>query len=62
MTEQEHLDQVEADGRALAASVQAAEAAGVSPALVLPTLFTVFREAGMMPESLDIGSILGMIG
>ena len=27
-----------------------------------PALFAVFRDAGMLPEGLDIGAILGMVG
>lgn len=56
------LAAVEADARKLSESVKAAEAAGISPALVLPALFSVFRDAGMLPAGLDIGSILGMVG
>lgn len=52
---------VERDAAALAASMHAAVNAGVSQALLLPALFNVFREAGMLPESLDLGSLLGML-
>lgn len=62
MTEQELLAAVEADAQQLCLSVRAAEEAGVSPALVLPSLFSVFREAGMLPANLDLGSIMGMLG
>lgn len=61
MTEAEMLEQVRRDGHALAASTKAALEAGVSEALVLPALFEVFAEAGMMPAGLDLGSILGML-
>jgi hypothetical protein len=56
------LADVELHGRNLSAAVKAAEDAGVSPALVLPALFSVFRDAGMIPESLDLGSIMGLVG
>ena len=58
----ELLAQVRSDAQTLCASVRAAEDAGVSPALVLPVLFEVFRDAGMLPEGLDIGGLLGMMG
>ena len=62
MTHDELLAAVRTDAEKLSASVRAAEDAGVSPALVLPALFSVFKEAGMLPESLDIGSLMGMLG
>jgi hypothetical protein len=58
----ELLAVVKADAEKLCASVRAAEDAGVSPALVLPTLFQVFKDAGMLPDGLDIGGLLGMMG
>lgn len=62
MTHEELLATVREDAAKLSGSVRAAEDAGVSPALVLPALFSVFKEAGMLPESLDIGSLMGMLG
>lgn len=61
MSEKELLAAVERDGTALAGSVKAALEGGVSEALVLPALFEVFAEAGMMPAGIDLGSILGML-
>ena len=61
MTHDELLEAVRTDAEKLSASVRAAEDAGVSPALVLPALFSVFKEAGMLPESLDIGALMGML-
>ena len=58
---EELLAAVERDGKALAGSVSRALEEGVSEALVLPTLFQVFADAGMMPAGLDISSILGML-
>lgn len=60
-TPEELLAFVERDGAALAASVKRALEEGVSEALVLPTLFQVFADAGMMPAGLDLGMILGML-
>ena len=62
MTHDELLAAVTRDAENLCASVKAAEDGGVSSALVLPALFSVFRAAGMLPESLDIGSLMGMLG
>ena len=62
MTPDELLAQVEADAQKLCDSVKAAESGGVSPALVLPALFSVFKSAGMLPDNLDLGMIAGMLG
>lgn len=43
---------IEADARELAASLKLAQAAGVGPAVILPALVGVFREAGMFDGSL----------
>lgn len=59
--EEKLLENVERDARNLSASLHAAAAAGVSEALLLPAMFSVFREAGLIPASLDLGSILGML-
>lgn len=61
MTEAEHVAAVEAHARDLCASLHAATEAGVSSALVLPALIGVFREAGMIPQDLDLGSLMGML-
>lgn len=53
---------VERTSKALADAVKAAEAGGVSEALIFPALVGVFREAGMVPDWLDIGSLSGLLG
>lgn len=55
------VENVKQDAHRLALSLQAATEANVSQALLLPALFMVFREAGMLPENLDFGSIMGML-
>ena len=60
MTETELLEQVRRDAEQLCASVKAAEDGGVSPALVLPELFSVFKAAGMLPEGLDLSMLSGL--
>lgn len=60
LTEHEHLAVVEAQARDLCTAVKDATEAGVSDALLLPTLLAVFREAGMLPD-MDFGSLLGML-
>lgn len=52
---------VELEARHLCAATKAATEGGVPDALLLPALVAVFREAGMLPESLDFGSLLGML-
>lgn len=55
MTTQEHLAAVKRDAAQLAETLRDASDAGVSPALVLPQLVLVFREAfGEMPAGLVI--------
>ena len=61
MTEQELVDQVETTAQALCNAMHAAVEGGVSQALLLPALVSVFREAGMIPDSLDMGSLMGML-
>ena len=58
--EAEHLAEVQRAAEHLCDTVQAAEAAGVSSALLLPRLLAVFQAAGMLPD-LDFGSLLGML-
>lgn len=53
-TPAELVADVERDARTLAESLKAANEAGVSPALILPRLVLVFREAGMMPEGFTL--------
>jgi hypothetical protein len=45
VSEAAHLAAVKRDAQTLAASLLAANEAGVAPALVVPTLIGVFREA-----------------
>ena len=53
--------EVEAASKRLADAVKAAEAGGVSEALIFPALVAVFRDAGMVPDWLDIGSLAGLL-
>lgn len=55
------LAAVERDAQTLCRSVHAATEGGVSEALLLPALISVFREAGMLPQDLDFGSLLAML-
>ena len=59
--EEVYVAAVETHARALCDALHEATAAGVSNALVLPALVGVFREAGMIPQDLDLGSIMGML-
>ncbi len=59
--EKELLAVVEIEARHLCLAVKEANDHGVSDALLLPALVSVFREAGMIPESLDLGSLFGML-
>ena len=62
-TEQDRLvAAVEDASLLLAEAVKAAEAGGISEALIFPALVGVFREAGMVPDWLDIGSLAGLLG
>lgn len=61
MTPDELLAEVTADAQKLCDSVKAAEDGGVSPALVLPALFSVFKAAGMIPEGIDLSMLGGLI-
>lgn len=56
----ELIGAVNLHARDLCDSIKSAQEAGVSEALILPALIAVFREAGMLPEGLDFGSLLGM--
>jgi hypothetical protein len=63
--QRELISEMERRGRELCEAVQRAEDAGVPPALLLPALMAVFREAGMLPDafaSLDLGALLGSMG
>lgn len=52
---QDHLAHVEAKARQLADALSAASDAGVSPALIMPRLMLVFREAfGAMPAGFKL--------
>ena len=62
LSEQQLVLEVEAASKQLADAVKAAEAGGVSEALIFPALVGVFREAGMVPDWLDIGSLAGLLG
>lgn len=55
------LKVVEVEAEHLCLAVKAADRAGVPDALMFPALVSVFREAGMLPESLDLGGLLGML-
>ncbi len=46
------VEQVEADARALAESLKQATDAGVGPAVLLPALMQVFKEAGFFSGNL----------
>jgi len=50
---------VEVEAQHLCTAVKQASEAGVPEGLLLPALIAVFREAGMIPQSLDFGSLLG---
>jgi hypothetical protein len=52
VTADELLAKVETDTRSLCESIKAAEAAGISYAVVMPRLILVLREQGMMPDGL----------
>lgn len=54
------VSDVEGKAAALCESIKRATEAGVSDALVLPALFAVFKEAGMLPEALDLGMLAGL--
>ena len=53
MTEEGHVEAVTGAAQQLAERLQEATEAGVSKAVLLPALITVFREAGMMPAGLS---------
>lgn len=52
---------VESHGRDLCNAVHAAIDGGVSQALLLPSLLSVFREAGMIPQDLDLSGLMGLL-
>ena len=54
------VSDVEEKATALCDSIKQATEAGVPDALVLPALFAVFKEAGMLPEALDLGMLAGL--
>ena len=54
------VQRVEEDATTLCASVKAATEAGVPDGLLLPALVAVFREQGMIPDSLS-GMLGGMV-
>ena len=56
------LEAVEDRARELCSAVHAATDGGVSTALLLPSLLAVFKDAGMLPADLNIGSLMGMLG
>lgn len=55
------LEVVEVEARHLCEATRAATEGGVPDALLLPALVSVFREAGMIPDGLDLGSLLGLL-
>ena len=52
---------VEVEAEHLCLAVRAATEGGVPDGLLLPALVSVFRAGGMIPESLDLGSLLGLL-
>jgi hypothetical protein len=50
MSDNPLVTKIEHDARALAESLREATDAGIGPAIILPTLITVFREAGIMSD------------
>lgn len=48
----DHIETIKAKARDLADALVAAKTAGVSEALILPELITVFRDAGVIPDGL----------
>ena len=60
MSQPELIAEIETRAHSLCEAINQAAAAGVPDALVLPALFAVFREAGMLPESLDFGMLAGL--
>ena len=55
------LQVVEIEARHLCEATRAATEGGVPDALLLPALVSVFRQAGMIPDGLDLGSLLGLL-
>lgn len=53
---------VEAAAKRLSETIKQAEAAGVSEALIFPALVAVFKDAGMVPDWLDMDSLAGLLG
>ena len=49
MTDEQHIEAVREKARALIAALDEATSAGISQAVLLPELVSVFREAGLMP-------------
>ena len=49
MTEQEHLDEIEAKAVGLAEALTAAVDAGVSQAIIMPKLVAVLQKSGLLP-------------
>lgn len=54
MTHDEHVAACRESATKLASDVKAAADAGVPPIILLPTLLSVFREAGMMPDGMQL--------
>ena len=61
MTEAQHVEKITQHAEDLCAAIEVASEDGVSHSVILPALLTVFREAGMFPENLDLGGIMGML-
>lgn len=59
--EQELVGDVEVKARALCEAVNVAIRNDVSQALLLPSLISVFREAGMIPQDLDLSGLMGLL-
>ena len=55
------VSDVEKKATALCDSIKQATEAGVPDALILPALFAVFKEAGMLPD-LDLTMLAGLFG
>ena len=62
MTEPDLIAGVETAAQNLADAMKEAEQGGVSPALLFPALISVFKDAGMLPDWLDMDSITAMVG
>jgi hypothetical protein len=63
LTADQHVLEVTLRGQQLAEALKDAGDEGVGPAVLLPALVTVFRDAGMMPGGLEsLGGLGGLAG